>query len=481
MAGISCKAAENVVRSRWQYVIARIARPSEGAAAALSHMTFHAWKPLEEEGSAFNSAQRILIGYVLISLAGALGLWVIEGTSGDVTLIDHLFTSVSAVSTTGLTTLAISQGYSCAGQAIILVLIQIGGLGYMTVAAVLISRLDYRRQTNEEQEAETDFALPPEVGVRAFAKTACIVTASVEIVGAAILYFAFRADGIDQPLWNAIFHSVSAFCTSGLSLFPDSFETHSGNALVLIPISIMSFLGAIGFLVAWDVARSLRRGAIALNHTNTVVLLVFVPLLAASTILLYFTDGRLAGITGSDRWLNAFFAAMTSSTTVGFSTLPTTALSGAALVLVVGTMVIGAAPAGTSGGIKTTTAAVLTATMVSSLRQQDETRLFGWVVSREKIRAASTTLVFYVSLMLVATFILAAIEPDKMVGAVFFEVVSALGTIGLSFGVSGEMSVAGQLIIVVLMIAGRVGILAFGAALLSEGDDEGQLEQAERV
>ncbi len=431
--------------------------------------------------SALNTAQRILLGYVLISLVGMLALWALEGTSARGDLIDHLFTSVSAVSTTGLTTIAISESYSLAGQVMILVLVQIGGLGYMTLAALLINRFDRRLHRNEQEEADTDFALPRETNVRAFAKAACALTFGVELLGTVTLFFAFRAAGTDQPLWNAIFHSVSAFCTSGLSLFPDSFEGFASNPAVLLPLSIMSFIGAVGFLVAWDVGRSIRHWQFQLSYTNRVVVLVFIPLLLATTVLLYLTDPRLDAFDGSTRWLNAFFAAMTSSTTVGFNTLPTMALSGAAFVLVAVTMVVGASPSGTSGGIKTTTTAVLAATMVSSLRQQNDTRLFGRRVSREKIRASSTTLVFYLSLMLLATFILATIEPATELKAVFFEVISALGTIGLSFGASAQFGDAGQGIIVILMIAGRVGILAFGAALLSDGDDERQLEETERV
>lgn len=430
--------------------------------------------------SGLNTAQQILLGYLLISLAGLLALWAIEGTAA-VRLVDHLFTSVSAVSTTGLTTVTIASDYSFAGQVVILALIQIGGLGYMTLAAVFISRFDRRIGAGREEETENDFALPPEADVRAFAKAACIVTLCAEILGAAFLFAAFREARVEQPLWHAVFHSVSAFCTSGLSLFPDSFERFSGDAAVLLPISVLSFVGAIGFLVAWDVGRSLRRREFRLLYTNRVVLIVFVPMLLGGTILLWLTDGRLAGLGGLERWLNAFFAAMTSSTTVGFHTLATPDLSGAAFLLVAATMVVGASPSGTSGGIKTTTTAVLVATMISSLRQQDHVRLFGKRISPEKIRASTTTLVFYCVLMLVAAFVLAMIEPRVALRATFFEVISALGTIGLSFGASEAYGAPARLIVATLMIVGRVGILAFGAALFSGEGDERQVEEAERV
>lgn len=431
--------------------------------------------------SSLNTAQRVLLGYIAISLVGLLLLWIVEGHSSGVGMLDHLFTSVSAVSTTGLTSVTLAENYSFTGQVVILGLIQIGGLGYMTIAALLISRLDSRIRESQEEQTETDFALPPEADIRSFAKAACVLTACVEICGAAILYFAFASEGIERPLWNAIFHSVSAFCTSGLSLFPDSFEGFSSSAFVLVPISVISIIGAIGFLVAWDIGRSLRHRELTMAFTNRVVLIVFSAMLLCATVLLYFTDARLAELSGADRWLNAFFAAMTSSTTAGFNALPTATLSGAAFVLIAATMVIGASPSGTSGGIKTTTASILVATMISSLRQEKSTRLFGREVSAEKIRASSTTLVFYVSLMVVSTFLLAAIETGHDLRSVYFEVISALGTIGLSYGASEHFGWFGKSMIIVLMIAGRVGILAFGAALFSEGNDERQLENAERV
>jgi len=431
--------------------------------------------------SSLNTAQRILLGYVGISLVGLALLWGIGGRSGKVPVLDHFFTSVSAVSTTGLTTVSIADTYGFAGQVVVLLLIQIGGLGYMTLAALLISRFDRRIRESQEEQAQTDFALPPEAGVQSFARAACVLTAGVEIIGAIVLYFAFRAEGIEQPLWNAIFHSVSAFCTSGLSLFADSFESFADRPMVLLPIAIISILGAVGFLVAWDIGRSLRERQLRIAYTNKVVLVVFSAILLGATVLLYLTDERLAALPGTDRWLNAFFAAMTSSTTVGFNSVPTTALSGAAFVLVVATMVVGASPSGTSGGIKTTTTSVLFVTVISSLRQNRQATLLGRPVSAQKMRASSTTLVFYLVMMIAATFCLAVMEGDQDLRSIFFEVVSALGTIGLSYGASEQFGPWGKGLIIVLMIAGRVGILAFGAALLSEGDDEEELKNAERV
>lgn len=430
-------------------------------------------------GIRLNSAQQILIGYVVIALAGGTVLALLEG--GEEAFLDHLFTAVSAVSTTGLTTVSIGSSYSHASELVILALIQIGGLGYMTIAALLIS--SGRRGAGEDaEEAEkADFAIPPKADVRQFAKAACLMTLIVEATGVVALFLAFQAQGLEDALWMAVFHSVSAFCTSGIDLFSGSLGAFSDRPDVLIPISVVSVLGAVGFLVAWDLWRSLRARRLRVLFTNRVVITVFAAILLAATIAMFLLDTRLAALPPEDRLLNAFFSAMTSSTTAGFSTLPTPMLQSAAFIIVVATMVIGASPSGTSGGIKTTTVSVLAATTLSSLRQNRATRLFGHRVSRGKIRAACSTLFFYLSLAVAATFALMLTEDGLGLRATAFEVLSALGTVGLSFGATVQLSPAGKSIVIVLMLAGRVGLLAFGAALASGGEDEEEIRDAEKV
>jgi len=430
-------------------------------------------------GIALNSAQQILVGYVAISLAGGIALAAITGGWSE--FADHLFTSASAVSTTGLSTLDIASAYPFAGQAVILALIQLGGVGYMTIAAVLISGPRSTSEADSEQAEKTDFALPPAANVRQFARAALVMTLIVEALGALALFIAFTARGVEDAAWLAVFHAVSAFCTSGLDLFGDSLTGHADHADILLPISALSLLGAIGFLFAWDLWRSLRRRRLRLLYTNKVVLIVFSASLAGATFALWLLDDRLAGMPHCLALLNAFFAAMSSSTTAGFHTLPTAALAPAALIIVAVTMAIGASPSGTSGGIKTTTASLLVATTIASLTQKGRPRLFGHGFSNGKVRAALATLVLYLVMALAATVALLLIEPEVSLRAGGFEVLSALGTVGLGYGITADLSAAGKALVIVLMIAGRVGILAFGAALASGGEDEGELEEAETV
>jgi len=430
-------------------------------------------------GIRLNSAQQILLGYVVIALVGSVMLALFD--KGDHPFLDHLFTSASAVSTTGLTTIDIEASYSFAGHFVILLLIQVGGIGYMTIAALLVSSARHGAEDDPAEAEKADFALPPKANVRQFAKAACLMTLLVEGLGAAALFLAFRSQGFEDALWLAVFHSVSAFCTSGLALFPDSLGAFSGRPDVLLPISAVSLLGAIGFLVAWDLWRSVRARKLRVLFTNKVVIAVFTSILLLSTVALFLLDTRLRELDPQARLLNAFFAAMTSSTTAGFSTLPTPMLQSAALIIVVATMVIGASPSGTSGGIKTTTISVLAATTLSSLRQKQVTTLFGRSVSRRKIRAACSTLFFYLTLAVAATFVLLLTDRDAGLREAGFEVLSALCTVGLSFGLTGQLTDAGKAVVIVLMLAGRVGLLAFGAALASGGEAEEEIRDAEKV
>lgn len=430
-------------------------------------------------GIRLNSAQQILFGYIVIALAGGAMLALVDGFKQP--FIDHLFTSVSAVSTTGLTTVNIGQSYSFAGELVILGLIQIGGLGYMTIAALLISSGQRAAGDDTEEAEKADFAIPTKADVRPFAKAACLMTLIVEAAGAAALFPAFRAQGLEDALWLTLFHSISAFCTSGLDLFSGSLGAFSGSPGVLLPVSAISVLGAIGFLVAWDLWRSVRARRMRVLFTNRVVVTVFTAILLTATIAMFLLDTRLQSLAPEHRLLNAFFAAMTSSTTAGFSTLPTPMLHSVAFLIVVVTMAIGASPSGTSGGIKTTTVSVLAATTLSSLRQKHGTTLFGRPVSGGKIRAACSTLFFYCAIAAAATFALLLTDGGQGLRATAFEVLSALGTVGLSFGATDQLSDAGKAVVIVLMLAGRVGLLAFGAALASGGRDEEEIREAEKV
>ncbi|APE26977.1 TrkH family potassium uptake protein [Aurantiacibacter gangjinensis] len=438
-----------------------------------------------------NSAKQLLLIYCAIAAIGFVALLIVEGFD-SASPIDHLFTSVSALTTTGLTTLSLADDYSTASHVIVMLLIQIGGIGYMTIATFALGTLitksrrrlkDYEEETGQEteQQTRTDFSLPDDTNIYGFCKTVVLYTLGVQAVGAVLLYLAFRAEDVAQPVWFAIFHTVSAFCTGGLDLFGNSLQGFLAAPAVLMVISILCLLGAIGFLLAWDARCSFREGRLRLSYTNRVVLIVVFALIVPTTIILGLGDARMAGMPDGQRWLVAFFEAMTSSTTAGFNVVATGTVGPTAFLLVIVTMALGASPSGTGGGIKVTTVATLIASTVAALRQKKAVHILHHIIENAKIKAAAAVLVFYLTVVVLATLVLTVSEPSVLLGTLVFEVVSALGTVGLSMGVTGDLSEFGKLLVIVLMVAGRVGVLAFGIALVSSASGEETIEDSNKV
>ncbi|MEM1086599.1 MAG: potassium transporter TrkG [Pseudomonadota bacterium] len=428
-----------------------------------------------------NSATQLLIGYAGLSTIGFLLLCLPFMQAESATGFDHFFIATSAVSTTGLVSVDPGSAYTLGGQIVILLLIQLGGIGYLTLGSLIFAAAARRFEAKPDKQTASEFSLPDEVTTGSFLLSVTLYTVICELIGAAILYTLFTQAGVDQPLWSAIFHSISAFCTAGFSLNSDSFASFATNTPVLLTLSTLSILGAIGFLIVWDLARSVKNRRFRFCYTSRVILAVSTILIAAGTFAVFVSDQRLLDFAPENRLPIAFFEAMTASTTVGFNVLPTDQIGGTTFLFIILLMAIGASPSGTGGGLKTTTFAVIIATMYASLRQRNRVRLFGRKIKDDKLRAASSTTDFYILLLLGSVLILSVSETGPGLQSLFFETVSALGTVGLSMGATSELSPIGMGVIGILMIAGRVGILAFGIALVSSDQSERELKNADKV
>jgi trk system potassium uptake protein TrkH len=402
-------------------------------------------------------AANMLLGWLLLSLPIA--------SAAPSRAIDDFFVAVSAVSTTGLVPIDPGSTYTRFGQGVILALIQLGGLGYMTVSSFAFSLIAADTPSRLRTEVtRAVFSLPRSINPRVFVGRVVIYTLLVEAVGAAALAALFSARGLPDPLWLGLFHSVSAFCTAGFALFPDSFERFSGDAPVLLVIAALSILGAIGFLVASEGWDRLRGRLTRLSLSTRLILTVTPLMLALGTLVIEFAEPSITGMPAGQRFLNAFFQAMTASTTVGFNAVPTAPLSPLAVTATYILMLVGASPSGTGGGLKSTTVAVQWAFMMSVLRGQVGVTLFGTAVPEAKLRQALATFFMAATLLAAAMLVLSVTERIAF-DRLLFEAISALATVGLSLGVTGELSDAGKLVISALMYAGRVGVLAFGVAL----------------
>lgn len=422
----------------------------------------------------------LLGGYGFYMLVGCLLLALPFARTTDLALVDVVFVAVSAVSTTGLVTVDPGTTFTFGGQLMLLLLMQIGGIGYMTLGSFIVLSTQQRLSGVRARVVRTAFVLPQQILVASFIRTVVLFTLGCEVIGALLLWWAFRDAGVDDALWSAVFHAVSAFCTAGFSLYGDSFEAFRGHLGVNLVISALSLLGATGFLVVWDGLRSLADRSVRFGFTSRVILGATAALLLCSTIGLLLTDPTLRALPAGEALLAAWFQSMTAVTTVGFNTHPIGAFALAPLLLLMIVMVIGASPSGTGGGLKTTTAAVLVALVRSVTHKRSAVRFFGRRIPDAKVAMAAASFAYLVMLLMASVFLLSITEADVALEALLFEASSALGTVGLSTGVTGELSAAGKIVIIVLMTAGRVGILGFAMALALPEDAE-RVEEDEEL
>ncbi|WP_224813680.1 TrkH family potassium uptake protein [Hasllibacter sp. MH4015] len=409
----------------------------------------------------------IIIGWILLSFPFAQAI--------DISAIDNLFIATSAVSTTGLVTVDPGSSYTFFGQLVILLLIQIGGLGYMTLGSFLVLSVSNELGRLRKKATQRAFNLPDSIKPGQFVKSVVLFTLICETVGAVALYPMFVSAGVENPVWSAIFHSISAFCTAGFSLNSTSFEAFSGDVGVNLVISALSILGAMGFLIVLDVSRTLTGKASHLGFTTKIIVRMTLLFLLIGTALFFVIEPSVQPLDPTDRLLASFFQVMTASTTVGFNTLPISGLSASILLLLFFLMIIGASPAGTGGGLKTTSFAALVGLVRSTLKGRDRIRFFKRQIPLGQLQNATASFAYYFCLAAMAAFLLFLTEPDAAFEVVLFEVFSAMGTVGLSMGLTGELSELGKLLVIILMTAGRIGILTFGIALASQ--DESRLEE----
>lgn len=426
-----------------------------------------------------NPAKLLVVGYVGYMLAGWFLLSLPIAHTVSVDTIDNFFISVSAVSTTGLATVDPASSYSFFGELVILLLIQVGGVGYMTIGSFAVLATAHKLSPLREKITRAAFVLPSDLKPGHFILTVVVFTLVCEAIGAVALWFIFFSAGEENAVWSAIFHAVSAFCTAGFSLNSSSFEAYSGNAGLNIVISALSLLGAMGFLVIWDVWRNFTSGAFHLGFTTKVILRITGAFLFIGTLILFVADPGIAALQPTERLLAAFFQTMTATTTVGFNTVPIGSLSMSVLVLLFVLMAVGASPSGTGGGLKTTTFAALLAIMRSTLKQRSQVRFFKRPIAASRLQAAGASAVYFIVLMAIAIFLLGLTDPQFEFERVVFEVISALGTVGLSMGITGDLSSLGKLIIIILMTAGRVGILTFGIAIAMHDETREEEEDNE--
>ena len=410
-------------------------------------------------------AQLVFGGYLTYILAGWLLLLLpICRASAKPGALDHLFTVLSAVSTTGLTTISISSSYTILGQLVILALIQLGGIGYMTLGSFIVLSRKPDLPPLREKVGQAVFSLPASFDLHQFIRSVVTFTLVIETATAAALYLVFRQAGVEHPLYSAVFHSVSSFCTAGFSLYDDSMMSFAGNVPLHLAVGLSSYLGAIGFIVCLDYWNKWAGRTKSITLTSRIIMGATFWLSLAGTLLLFVAEPSIKATPVHERLLAAFFQTMSALTTVGFNTIDIGSLSKASVLLLTVFMVIGASPSGTGGGIKVTTFSAVLGVIRSAARGEGDVRFWGRVIPFERVWMAVASFGLYLFVLMGGLYLLNLTEPtpfDKNL----FEAASALGTVGLSMGITAGLTAMGKLTIILLMFIGRVGPMTFGAAL----------------
>ena len=387
----------------------------------------------------------------------------------SVSFLDTLFIVTSAVSTTGLVTVSLSDSYTLVGQFVIMLLFQLGGIGYLTFTTFMLLSTTRKITRWHKKILSSEFSLPVTIQIKDFLRSVVLFTLIMECIGTILFFIAFKLEGMSfgSALWNAVFHSISAFCTAGFSLFNSGFTNYVDNGLVNAIISLLAISGSLGFIVVTDFVVWFKSKSHEISFTTKIILVGFVGLLSFGFVFLYLYEPTIRNLEGLARINAAFFQAMTAMTTVGFNTVDFGNLATPMLVVTVFLMYVGASPSGTAGGMKITTLTAVLAIMKSRLTGRKRISFLGRTIPFERLYIATSSFIFYTSLIFLGVFALTFSENFSL-EEIIFEVASSLGTVGLSMGITSSLSNTGKIILILLMFIGRLGVLTFGLAIWSK-------------
>jgi len=411
-----------------------------------------------------NPPVTMMLSFILVILIGTILLMLpVASTQKRVTpFVNALFTSTSATCVTGLIVYDTATYFSRFGQVVILLLIQIGGLGIMTVStafALLMGRnIDLKLKNVMSQVVGGT----NRINLAQLLKNILLVTGIIELTGAALLFSRFyHHHSLARALYLSMFHSVSAFCNAGFALFSDNLVGFRDSAVVNIVIPLLIIFGGLGFSVIIDLYRYFfKRDTVRKLTLHSKIVLVTTAFLIVGGMISFFVMeyyGTMKGFGIHQRLLSSFFQSVTTRT-AGFNTLDFGAMGKATLLVSMFLMFVGASPGSTGGGIKTTTFSILGLTMVSLLRGRRDISVFKRRIPSSNFREAAGLVFLSASLVFFIVLILLLVEPLPF-EKIMFEVISAFGTVGLSTGITPSLSLLGKILITLLMYVGRIGPL----------------------
>ncbi len=415
-----------------------------------------------------SAINKIALGYLVTILAGAfLLLMPFSSKAMPPDFIEALFTSASATCVTGLVLFDTYTQWSVIGQIIIISLVQIGGLGFMTMVTLVAIATGQKIGIRDRAALEASGNKKGQDGIVGQVIHIACLTAVIELSGAVLFAIRFIPEmGVAEGIGNAIFLSISAFCNAGFDLFGrfgefSSMAYFGNDSLIVLTVCALSFIGGIGFMV-WDdvVQHKLRFSAYKLHSKLALSMTIGLTILGTVLFFFYEADNTAKGLSMSDRLELAFFNAVMPRS-AGFCAVDINELAPASKLLTVVFMLIGGSPGSTAGGLKTVTVAVLMLTAFANMRGSRDVNVFGRRLHEDADKRALTVLGVNISLIISAALAISTVQPEIDLSAVIFEVIAGISTSGISMGITRELNEFSRIIIILLMYCGRVGSVSF--------------------
>ncbi len=431
--------------------------------------------PAKQKGhGSFQHAESILVlGFLAVILVGTvlLSLPVAARSGHSIGFFNSLFTSASAVCVTGLVAVDTGTTFSMVGQIVLILLIQVGGLGFMVFATMIMVLLGRRISIKGRMLIRESLNASSLSDLGSLTWLYLLLSLAIELIGTALLCVRFvPLYGWKHGMWMALFHSVSAFCNAGFDLFGGfaSLTAFSGDPLVLLTVAVQIILGGLGFSVILETIRN-RQGFRSLSLHTRIVWVTTLGLLLTGTVFYWLaerTNGEtLAGLSEGEKVLNAFFQSVTMRT-AGFNSFDLSGFRDGSKLFSSLLMIIGASPASTGGGIKTTTVAALSLLMLSVVRGENEVNVARRRLSDDIARRALAVAVLFLTVLLTGTLMISLIENGRFpLDDILFEASSAMGTVGVSAIGTPNLSAASKAVLLPMMFLGRVGPLTLAVAV----------------
>jgi len=414
----------------------------------------------------FSEVQVLALGFfIVIFIGGTILSLPISSASGEATnFLDSIFTATSATCVTGLVTVDTGTHWNLLGQTVIMILIEIGGLGFMSFAtfiSVLIGRRITLKSRLLMQEAMNTFNIQ---GLVKMLKKVMLFTFIIQFIGALILSTQLIPEfGVARGIYISIFSSISTFCNAGFDLFGNfnSYTAYYDNSIILLTVSALIAIGGLGFIVLLELYNYKSTKKLSLHAK--VVLLITTILIVGGTIVMFNTLGNM---NIKDKIVNSIVASI-SPRTAGINSVPIDKMTTTSKFITVILMFIGGSPGSTAGGLKTSTFGIILCTAISVIKGKENADIFGRTIPRGLQLKAVTLLIIGMGLVTTVTMALTIAEPNEAFLDVLYEATSAFGTVGLTTGVTQRLSEPGKIIIIMLMYLGRVGPLTVVMALIS--------------